>query len=53
MRSPLLGGRIAHVMLTLELSSYALEILNDAFTIISQNLIDCSAPSQEHCKLIC
>ena len=39
-------------MLTLELSSYVLEIPNDAYTILSQILIGSSTLSQEHCKLI-
>ena len=39
-------------MLTLELSSYVLEIPNDAYTTLSRNLIGCSTLSQEYCKLI-
>ena len=41
-------------MLTSELSSYVglLEIPNDAYTILSQNLIGYSTLSQEYCKLI-
>ena len=39
-------------MLTSELSSYLLEIPNDAYTLLSQALIDCSLLSQEYCKLI-
>ena len=34
-------------MLTLELSSYVLEIPNDAYTTLSQNLIGYSTLSQE------
>ena len=39
-------------MLTLALSSYVPEIPNNAYTTLSQNLIRCSTPSQEYCKLI-
>ena len=35
-------------MLTVELSSYVLGIPNDAYTTLSQNLIDCTSLSQEH-----
>mgnify|MGYP001796864326 CR=1 FL=1 len=38
-------------MLTLELSSIALEIPDDAYTTLSRNLIGCSTLSQEYCKL--
>ena len=38
-------------MLISELSSYVLEIPNDAYTTLSQNLISCSTHSQEYCKL--
>ena len=37
---------------TLGLSSYVLEIPNDAYTTLSQNLMGCSTLSQEYCKLI-
>ena len=37
-------------MLTLDLSSYLLEIPNDAYTSLS--LIGCSKLSQKYCKLI-
>ena len=33
-------------MLTFELPSNVLEITNDAYTTLSQNLIGCSTPSQ-------
>ena len=39
-------------MLTLELSSIVLEIPNDAYSTLSQNLINCSELSQEYCNLI-
>ena len=39
-------------MLALELSSYVLEIPNDAFTTLCQILIGCSKLSQEYCELI-
>ena len=39
-------------MTTLELSSYVLEIPNDGYTTLSQNLIGCSTLTQEYCKLI-
>ena len=39
-------------LLTLELSSIVLEIPNDAYATLSQNLIGCSTLSQEYCKLI-
>ena len=39
-------------MLILESSSYILEIPNDAYTTLSQNLIGCSTLSQEYCQLI-
>ena len=39
-------------MLTLELSSYVLEIPNDVYQTLSQNLICCSTLSQECSKLI-
>ena len=39
-------------MLTLELSSYLLEITNDAYTTLQSILIGCSTLSQEYCKLI-
>ena len=42
----------AYGMLTLELSSIVLETPNDAYTTLSQNLINCSALSQEYCNLI-
>ena len=37
---------------TLGLSSYILEIPNDAYATLSQNLMGCSTLSQEYCKLI-
>ena len=37
---------------TLGLSSYVLEIPNDAYTTLSQNLMGCSTLSQEYCELI-
>ena len=39
-------------MLTLELSSIVLEIPNDAYVTLSQNLIGCSTLSQECGNLI-
>ena len=39
-------------MLTLQLSLYALEIPNDPYPALSQNLIGCSTLSQEYWKLI-
>ena len=39
-------------MLTLELSSYVLEIPSNAYTTFNQNQIGCSTPSQECWKLI-
>ena len=36
-----------YLMLTLEFSSYLLEIPNDAYTTLSQNLIGCSTLSQD------
>ena len=39
-------------MFTLELSTYELQIPNEAYTSLSQNLIGCSTPSQDYCKLI-
>ena len=39
-------------MLILELSSYVLEIPNDAYTTLSQNLIGCLTLILEYCKLI-
>ena len=38
-------------MLTLELSAPVLEIPNDAYTSLSQNLIGCSILNQDCCKL--
>ena len=37
---------------TWELSSVVLEIPNAAYTTLSRNLIGCSIPSKEYCKLI-
>ena len=39
-------------MLLLELSSYVLEIPDDAYTTLSQNLIGCLTLILEYCKLI-
>ena len=39
-------------MLKLELSSYVLEIPNDAYPILSQILISFTTFSQEYCKQI-
>ena len=39
-------------MLTLELSSQVLEIRNDVYITLSQNVIGSSTLSQEYCKLI-
>ena len=39
-------------MLLFELSSIVLEIPNDAYTTLSQNLNGCSTLSQEYSKLI-
>ena len=37
-----------NIMLTFELSSCLLEIPDDAYTTLSQNLTDCSTLSQEY-----
>ena len=39
-------------MLTLELSSYLQEIPDEAYTFLTQTLIDCPLLSQDGCKLI-
>ena len=39
-------------ILTLELSSYVLEIPKDTYITLNQNLISCLTLSQEYCKVI-
>ena len=46
------GVEVCEKNRALELSSIVLEIPNDAYTTLSQNLIGCSTLSQEYCKPI-
>ena len=44
--------KVSERQLTFELSSFVLEIPNNADAALTQNLFDCSTLSQEYCKLI-